>query len=119
MTDGFANELAVAWPILSRGIGDPVIVSVGSARHVKLEPTRMFRYAVRFGAQGVILAHNHPLGTGPSAADRAVTRRLVAAGLVLGIPLVAHLVVEPDNAHELVAGVELGGDTAVSVPRTG
>lgn len=65
------------------------------------------RYALRVGADGVVLAHNHATTTGPSRADTAVTRRPVAAGHVLGIPLLAHLVVEPDAVHELVGGEEL------------
>lgn len=104
MTDGFANELAVAWPVLPAGPGRPVIASVGDERHVTVVPERVFRYALRAGAYGVVLAHNHPVDTGPSDADRAVTRRLVAAGHVLGIPLLAHLVVESTAVHDLVGG---------------
>lgn len=104
MTDGFENELAVAWPVLPAGPGRPVIASVGDAQHVTVVPERVFRHALRAGAHGVVLAHNHPVDTGPSAADLAVTRRLVAAGQVLGIPLAAHLVVEPTAVHDLVGG---------------
>lgn len=104
MTDGFANELAVAWPVLPAGPGRPVIASIGDERHVTVVPERVFRYALRASAHGVVLAHNHPVDTGPSTADRAVTRRLVAAGHVLGLPLVAHLVVESAVVHDLVSG---------------
>lgn len=69
-------------------------------------PARLFRYALQVGSVGVVLAHNHPVATGPSSADRAVTRRLVAAGHVLGIPLLAHLVVEMAEVHELVGEAE-------------
>lgn len=104
MTAGFVNELAVAWPVLPAGPGLPLLASVGDERHVTVVPERVFRYALRTGARGVVLAHNHPVDTGPSAADRAVTRRLVAAGHLLGVPLVAHLVVEPAAVHDLVSG---------------
>lgn len=50
-----------------------------------------------------MFSHNHLSDTGPSAADRAVTRRLVAAGHLLGIPLLASLVVEPSATHDLVS----------------
>ena len=41
----------------------------------------------------VVVAHNHPSGDPtPSAADRAVTERLVRAGEVLGVPVLDHLV---------------------------
>jgi len=102
MTGGFGNELAVAWPVLSTRIGEPIISAVGSDRHVRVLPERVFGYALRVGAVGVVLAHNHPTSKGPSRADQAVTRRLVATGHVLGVPLVAHLVVEQDAVYELV-----------------
>jgi len=42
----------------------------------------------------VILVHNHPSGDPtPSPADREVTRQLVEAGRVLGIPIRDHVVV--------------------------
>jgi len=44
-------------------------------------------------AAAVVVAHNHPSGDPtPSAADRAVTERLVKAGEVLGVPVLDHLV---------------------------
>lgn len=103
MAEGFVAELAVAWPLLNGVPGEPVIASVGSQRQVVVDPERVFRYALRVRAQEIVLAHNHLVTAGPSEADRAVTRRLVAAGRVLGVPLVAHLVVEPDAVYELVA----------------
>lgn len=48
----------------------------------------------------VDLLHTHPDGGPPSAADRAVTRRLVAAGAVIGLCLQAHLVVGPDEVWD-------------------
>ena len=46
------------------------------------------------GASAVILAHNHPSGDPtPPAQDRDVTRRVAAAGRILGVPLLDHLVV--------------------------
>ena len=42
----------------------------------------------------MILVHNHPSGDPrPSEEDRAVTRQLVEAGRVLGIPVLDHVVV--------------------------
>jgi len=108
MTGGFGVEMAVAWPVLHDRLERPVIASVGTERRVRLMPERVFRYALRVGAAGVVLAHNHLTNTGPSAADLAVTRRLVAAGHLLGVTLLAHLVVEPDAVHELVGGVVSG-----------
>jgi DNA repair protein RadC len=42
----------------------------------------------------LVVVHNHPSGDpAPSAEDREVTRRLVQAGALLGVPLLDHVVV--------------------------
>ncbi|NCY03783.1 MAG: hypothetical protein EBX36_12975, partial [Planctomycetia bacterium] len=51
-------------------------------------------------AAGIILAHNHPSGDPtPSSQDYEVTRRVVDAGRVLGLPLLDHLVVTDDQSR--------------------
>lgn len=66
----------------------------GSDRFTVVDPCQVFRPAVGLGAAGVILAHNHPSGASePSAQDLEVTRRVAAAGAVLGVALLDHLVV--------------------------
>lgn len=66
----------------------------GSDGYTVVDPRQVFRVAVGIGAAAVVLAHNHPSGDPtPSPQDREVTRRVAAAGRVLGIPLVDHLVV--------------------------
>ncbi|MGH3985572.1 MAG: JAB domain-containing protein [Pseudonocardiaceae bacterium] len=78
-------------------------MGAGGRDRVSIRPDRVFQHAVRLGAGGVVFSHNHLNDTGPSAADHAVTRRLVAAGHLLGIPLLASLVVEPGVTHDLVS----------------
>lgn len=69
-------------------------VSVGTAEHTFLAPREIYRTALLRGACALFLAHNHPSGDpAPSADDRAVTRRLSAAGTTLGIDLLDHLVI--------------------------
>ena len=42
----------------------------------------------------MVVVHNHPSGDpAPSAEDREVTRRLVQAGALLGVPVLDHVVV--------------------------
>ena len=54
----------------------------------------MFRPAVMEAVPSVIVAHNHPSGDPePSAEDAAVTRELVAAGKLLDIALLDHVVI--------------------------
>ena len=68
-------------------------VSRGSVNETLAAPSDVFRRAVREGASGVIVAHNHPSGNPePSEADIVLTRRLSEAGDVLGIKLLDHVV---------------------------
>jgi len=85
----------------------------GSDAFTVVDPRQIFRVAVQVGASGVILAHNHPSGDPtPSAQDHDVTGRVAAAGRVLGIPLLDHLVV----GHEAV--VSLAEEGALPVWRS-
>ncbi len=69
-------------------------VSVGGLYSASASPREVFANAVRKGACGVILAHNHPSGDPtPSADDLSVTRTISAAGKLLGIDLVDHIII--------------------------
>ncbi len=69
-------------------------VSEGSLTLSIVHPREVFTLAVRESAASVILLHNHPSGDpSPSPEDHQLTARLVAAGEVLGIRVLDHLVV--------------------------
>jgi DNA repair protein RadC len=69
------------------------VLSVGTIDASLVHPREVFREAVGAGASGLILFHNHPSGDPmPSPEDEALTRRLVAAGELMGIQVVDHLV---------------------------
>ncbi len=69
-------------------------VSRGSLVASVVSPREVFRLAVLLGAFAIIVAHNHPSGDpAPSPEDLVLTRRLVDAGVVLGIPVVDHVIV--------------------------
>lgn len=70
-----------------------VIVATGGLNATMVEPRDVFREAVMGGAAAVIVFHNHPSGDPtPSPDDFALTRRLNAAGLLMGIDLVDHVI---------------------------
>ncbi len=69
------------------------VVAVGGLNHTAVEPRDVFREAALGGAAAVLVFHNHPSGDpSPSPDDISLTRRLAAAGELLGIDLVDHLV---------------------------
>ncbi len=71
-----------------------VTVYQGTVNEAQVRIGELFREAVRANATGLILVHNHPTGDPtPSAADVALTTEIVAAGTLLDIRLVDHLIV--------------------------
>jgi len=69
-------------------------VSRGTLDAALVHPREVFRPALRLGGAALLLAHNHPSGNPePSAQDWRVTRRLLRAGRLLGIPVTDHLIV--------------------------
>lgn len=78
-------------------------VAVGSVDHAAVDLREVFARAVGEKASGVILAHNHPEGkVAPSDADRELTRRIRAAGDVVGIPLLDHVVFDRKDYFSFV-----------------
>lgn len=70
------------------------VISVGSLTSNVVHPREVFQPAIERGAVAIILAHNHPSGSlEPTAADIHITEQLIAAGKVLGIELLDHLIV--------------------------
>lgn len=69
------------------------VVASGTLNSTVVEPRDVFREALLAGAAAVVAFHNHPSGDpSPSAADIALTRRLCAAGTLMGVDVVDHVV---------------------------
>lgn len=69
------------------------IITVGTATETLASPRDIFREVIRQGATRVIVAHNHPSGSvEPSPEDIILTRQLLEGALLLGIPLLDHLI---------------------------
>jgi len=68
-------------------------VSVGCLTSSLVHPREVLKPAILSGSAAFLAAHNHPSGDPePSAEDIALTRRLAAAGQLLGIELLDHLI---------------------------
>src|SRR5919201_547636 len=69
------------------------ILTVGSQNKAVVEPRDVFREAAIGGAAAIVVFHNHPSGDpSPSPDDVELTRRLAAAGTLMGIDLVDHII---------------------------
>lgn len=69
-------------------------VAHGGRATCQVDPSEVFRVLIADSASGAIFVHNHPSGDPtPSAEDLGLTERLVAAGALLQIRILDHLVV--------------------------
>lgn len=70
----------------------------GSLNSSLIRVAEVFSEAIRVNAAAIIIAHNHPSGDfSPSADDIQVTRDIVAAGKLLDIDVLDHLVIGSDG----------------------
>lgn len=75
------------------GVIDVALVAIGTLNATLVHPREVFKEAIRHSAAAVVLAHNHPSGDPtPSPEDHALTAQLLAAGEILGIRVMDHLV---------------------------
>lgn len=83
-----------------------LVVTRGTLDTSVVHPREVFRAAISESAAAIILVHNHPSGDpAPSQEDRDVTQQLAAAGRVIGIAVLDHVVV---GDGRYVSFVELG-----------
>ncbi len=70
------------------------ICSIGSLNASIVHPREVFKTAILSNAASIIVAHNHPSGNStPSKEDINITERLKECGMIIGIPVVDHIVV--------------------------
>ncbi|KKL15794.1 hypothetical protein LCGC14_2502020 [marine sediment metagenome] len=69
----------------------------GTVNSINVRPAELFKEAVRVNAPALILSHVHPSGsTEPSPQDIQVTEQAIAAGKLLGIDVLDHIIVGKD-----------------------
>lgn len=70
------------------------IAGVGNINYIMIKLREIFKYAIVCNAASLIMAHNHPSSTlEPSNDDINFTRQAIAAGDLLGIKVLDHLIV--------------------------
>jgi len=79
------------------------IISIGTVTANIVHPREVFQPAIEHGAVAVIVAHNHPSGVLDATSDDLLaTDQLVAAGRILGIDLLDHLIIADNKYNSLV-----------------
>lgn len=70
------------------------VVAKGRKNGMYIGLNEVFREAIRRNATAVIAVHNHPSGDPtPSVEDISMTKEMVAAGKLLNVPILDHLVI--------------------------
>jgi len=73
-------------------------ISIGTLNSSLVHPREVFKLALMVNAASVVVSHNHPSGNAePSQEDIAITKQLVEAGKILGIPLYDHVIITEGN----------------------
>lgn len=71
-----------------------VLLFVGTLNHSLVHPREIFKEAYLTEASGIICIHNHPSGVvEPSKEDIILTNRLKEIGLLLGVPILDHIII--------------------------
>ncbi len=79
-------------------LGDLCVVEKGVRTHVNTDPAELFARLLALRPKGFFLFHNHPSGlTKPSVQDFDLTNRVAGLSKQLGIQLVGHWIVTPEN----------------------
>jgi DNA repair protein RadC len=69
------------------------VLTVGSLDGTAVQPREVFRQALLASASAVVMFHNHPSGDPqPSGEDVDLTRRMAAAGQLMGIQVIDHVI---------------------------
>lgn len=75
-------------------------VAIGAGNTVYVSPRDIFRHACRLNAVAIVVAHNHPSHDPmPSASDVDLTRRIRAAGDLLGVTMLDHMVIAAEGYY--------------------
>ncbi len=76
-----------------------VDISKGTVNASFATPREIFIEAMKHRGAGIIMLHNHPSGDPtPSESDYLFTKRVKAAGSLMGIPLIDHIIIG-DNSY--------------------
>ncbi len=98
MTGMVQEQMLIYYLNVKNEIIDESVMFKGSIESSITDQRLILRRAMMMGATRMVVAHNHPSGaTTPSAQDEDVTSRLFAAGRLVGVELIDHLIIGRDD----------------------
>jgi DNA repair protein RadC len=75
-------------------------VAQGGMHGCSVSAREILRAALSDAAAGMVLVHNHPSGdAAPSPEDIDMTKAVAEAGMIVGVPLVDHVILSPDGHY--------------------
>jgi DNA repair protein RadC len=100
--DEVKERFVVLWLNAANRVTGWEIISEGILNSRLVHPREVFRGAIVATCASVIIAHNHPSGNPePSTDDIAITKQVVEAGKIIGIPVHDHIIFAEDNHTSL------------------
>jgi DNA repair protein RadC len=99
MRTGNRNQLLICVSI--NGANEVInvrVITIGLINRTHVHPREVFADVIAEHASAVIIAHNHPVGDLiPSKEDSEITIKTKAAGEVLGINILDHIIFNREN----------------------
>lgn len=99
----YGSDKELLYVCVLDGKSEPVsmeMVAKGGVNKCLIDVSQVFKSAILTNGTGIICYHNHPSGSiNPSKDDELVTQRLKAAGELLGISLVDHIVIGENGSY--------------------
>jgi adenine-specific DNA-methyltransferase len=78
-------------------------ITIGTINANLIHPREIFAPAMELRVNSVILVHNHPAGDlAPSDNDIKITKKIVAGGSLLDIPVIDHIIISKDGFISLL-----------------
>ncbi len=91
--DQVRERFVVFWLSSSNKVLGFEIITEGLLNSSLVHPREVFRGAIVTTAAAIILAHNHPSDNPePSNEDISITKQIVEAGKIIGIPVHDHII---------------------------
>jgi len=82
---------------------------MGTVHSTVAEPREIFRMAILKGISSLIMVHNHPSNNlQPSQPDIKLTTQIVAAGKIVGIRLIDHVIVCEEGHYSFYTDGKIG-----------